>query len=190
MSRPSTPTTDRRDPRSPRRRNAVTTVVIAAAAICAGAAASQSSTAFWNDAETTEALTVTAGTAALSLDVTEQRTPELAPGATIEGSTYALQNTGDVPLRVTLALSASSENLLTAATTLHAWFTVDDCAGLVYADVQALVPNGAGFAFGDLEPGESGVLCTELTLASTASSASSGQTFPSLTLTIDGAQTR
>jgi len=175
---------------TPRRRGALTTVAIAAAAVCAGAVASQSSTAFWNDAETTEGLTVTAGTAALSLDLTEQRTPALAPGATIEGSTYALQNTGDVPLTVTLALSAPSENLLTAATTMLAWLTVDDCAGLGHADAQALVPNGAGFTIGDLAPGESGVLCTELTLASTASSASAGQTYPGLTLTIDGAQTR
>ncbi|MGP6204989.1 hypothetical protein [Microbacterium sp.] len=166
--------------RRPRRR-LLTGALLATAALVAGVSVAQGSLAYWNDAEASEGITVTSGTA--SLEVTAPVWLSSTVSAVYPGSSSmrfgngAVENTGTVPLAVTV--SRVSADAFAEALVIN--------VGLVQGDCQPGTPLTSTTAtLATLDPGDSYTLCASASLPLEASVGVSATT--SVTLTVTGVQ--
>ncbi len=155
--------------------------LLTAGVLIAGLALAQNSAAFWNDGADTAGLTMTAGTAALTIVApTAPAGSTLSPGATVtyQGGRFAVS--GDVPLAVSVARGAADALGAAVQVRVGAAPTAAACTPTVS------VPATGSVGILTHAPGTDYALCASVTLPVT-STVGAGAT-STLTLTFTGTQ--
>ncbi|BDZ49351.1 hypothetical protein GCM10025867_15920 [Frondihabitans sucicola] len=183
---------------APRRRRGIWIAAgILVALVVAGSAGIGGTYALWNGKASTNASTVTSGTAAVQVSaLSTMNASSLAPGTGVTG-TFSVKNSGTIPLSMRVSTTATSVAYATSATDatvlgeltlrLSVVASAADCkTGLGGASGRvAAFDTGAGYY--TLPVGASGVGCVELDLDADAPQSVAGAV-TNFTLTVTGTQ--